>query len=250
MPRIIVGIQPVREAIRSLGPRIEKILVLHRPQTPSPTLSALARFAQAQGIAVHPADESTLRQLARDTHHQGVVALAPELELIDFERLIASNPTLLTVADRITDPQNFGAIIRSSVAFGADAVLWPEHANAPLTPAAFRASAGAIEHATLCRVRSLSRALSQLRAAGLLTVALAEDPSAVALPSLDLTGPVAIVVGSEGEGIKKSLRNSCDAIGRIPTDARLPTLNASVSAAVALFEVRRQRGFYSQPAAQ
>jgi 23S rRNA (guanosine2251-2'-O)-methyltransferase len=250
MPRIIVGIQPVREAIRSLGPRIERLLVLHRPAAPSPTLSALARFAQAQGVAVHPADESTLRRLAREANHQGVIAIAPELELIDLETLIATRPTLLTVADRITDPHNFGAIIRSSVAFGADAVLWPEHANAPLTPATFRASAGAIEHARLCRVPSLGRALSQLRAAGLFTIALAEDPSAIALPSIDLTRPVAIVIGSEGEGIKRSLRNCCDAAGRIPTLARLPTLNASVSAGIALFEVRRQRDLCSDPRAE
>jgi len=172
--------------------------------------------------------------------HQGAVAFAQELVILSPQELLDRGPTLVTVLDRITDPQNFGAIVRSSVAFGADAVLWPEHANAPLTPATFRASAGAVEHATLCRAASLRSALQQMSASGLLVVGLDGDAN-TDLSSLDLVQPVALVVGAEGTGLRRGVRSLCGCLARLPTSPPLGTLNASVSAGVALYEVRRQR---------
>ncbi len=240
MARIVVGIQPVREAIRAHGARLQKLIVrMGGPE--SDALAALARFARSQGIAVEQADDSALRSLAGSAHHQGAVAIAPQLAILSLDAVLSAQPTLIVILDRITDPQNFGAIVRSSVAFGADAIVWPEHANAPLTPATFRASAGAVEHARLCRVGSLQHAMQVMRDSGLVVVALAEDASAVSLDEIDLTAPTAIVVGSEGEGIRRSLRRACDFTARLPTQPPLPTLNASAAAAVALFETRRQR---------
>lgn len=240
MSRVIAGIQPVREAIRALAARVEKVLVLDRPHADAPTLAALARFARDQNVLVEPATAAALDRLAGDARHQGVVALAPELPILDVHQLIDTNPTLVVALDRIADPQNFGAIVRSSVAFGADAVLWPEHSSAPLSPAMARASAGAVEHAHLCRVGSLPSALDMLRQAGLDVVGLAGD-GAASLPSVDLVSPVVIVIGSEGTGIRRSVRSVCDHLVRIPSRPPVSTLNASASAAVALYEVRRQR---------
>lgn len=240
MSRVVAGIQPVREAIRALGNRVEKLLVLHRPDHRSPTLDALSRFARDQGIPVEPAPDSTLDRLAPRAMHQGAVALVPDLRLIPLDVLVRSDASLVIALDRIVDPHNFGAVVRSSVAFGAQAVMWPENSSAPLSQAMFRASAGAVEHASLCRVRSLPEALLELRQAGRRVVGLAGDGPDL-LPDIDLTSPVVVVVGSEGEGLRKGVRNACDSIARIPTLPPVSVLNASVSAAVALYEVRRQR---------
>jgi 23S rRNA (guanosine2251-2'-O)-methyltransferase len=238
--RVVAGIQPVREAIRALGDRVEKIVVLDRPRPASPTLDALARFARDQHIPVERAPVAMLDRIAGDARHQGALAFVPELQVLDLDGLIALAPSLVVALDRIADPQNFGAIVRSAVAFGADAVMWPEHDSAPLSPAMARASAGAVEHAHLCRVSSLPSALIALRHAGLAIVGLAGDAPAK-LASIDLTAPVVMVVGSEGTGIRKSVRASCDVLASIPSRPPIATLNASASAAVALYEVRRQR---------
>jgi len=153
---------------------------------------------------------------------------------------MAPSPTLITALDRITDPQNFGAIIRSAVAFDSHGILWPEHDSAPLTPATFRASAGAIEHARLCRVSSLPAALHALHNESMVVVGLAGE-SPVSLDSLPLHQPTVLVVGAEGSGLRKGVRDACDHIARLPTSHVYDTLNASVSAAIALYEVRRQR---------
>jgi 23S rRNA (guanosine2251-2'-O)-methyltransferase len=238
--RVIVGIQPVREAIRALDRRPEKVIVLERERNPSPTLDALVRFARDQQVAVEFAPAATLDRLAAGARHQGVVAIAAELDLLDTHQLLALAPTLVMALDRIEDPQNFGAIVRSAVAFGADAILWPEHSSAPLSAAMTRASAGAVEHAHLCRVPALPSALHALQSSGLQVVGLAGD-SPTLLSDVQLVAPVVLVVGSEGSGIRKSVRASCDVLARLPSRPPISTLNASASAAIALYEVRRQR---------
>jgi 23S rRNA (guanosine2251-2'-O)-methyltransferase len=138
------------------------------------------------------------------------------------------------------DPQNFGAVIRSSVALGASAILWPEHASAPLSPATFRASAGAIEHARLCRVKSLPDALRELGKRGVSAIALDAQGTAD-LGRLDLTVPVALVIGAEDKGVRKPVRQACQHIARLPMKGPIASLNASVAGAIALYEVARQR---------
>lgn len=240
MSRLIVGIQPVREAIRALDRRLLKVVSLQRSASPSPTLDAVVRFARDHGIPVELAPAAVLDRLASGARHQGVIAIAPEFELLGPDQLLDLSPCLVMALDGIEDPQNFGAIVRSAVAFGADAVLWPEHSSAPLSPAMARASAGAVEHARLCRVRALPSALQSLQSAGLRVVGLAGD-SPTLLGSIDLVSPVVVVVGSEGSGLRKSVRSCCDFVARIPSRPPVATLNASASAAVALYEVRRQR---------
>src|SRR6185503_3678244 len=142
--------------------------------------------------------------------------------------------------DGVMDPQNFGAVIRSAVALGASAILWPEHSSAPLSPATFRASAGAIEHAVLCRVPSLPEALEALAGRGVAPIALdAHGP--VELGALDLTGPTAIVIGAEDKGARRAVRRACRFVARLPMTGPIASLNASVAGAIALYEVARQR---------
>jgi 23S rRNA (guanosine2251-2'-O)-methyltransferase len=144
------------------------------------------------------------------------------------------------VLDGVTDPQNFGASIRSAVALGSGAVVFGENQAAPLTAATFRASAGAVEQAHLCRVRSLRSAVSALVDQKVTVVSLEADAERD-LASVDLRGPAAVVIGSEDRGVSRGIRQLCSARARLPMSGKLDSLNASVAAAVALYEIRRQR---------
>jgi 23S rRNA (guanosine2251-2'-O)-methyltransferase len=235
--RLVLGVQPVREAVRAHGERVERIWV---EEGDHPQLEALARFARDQGIDVGVATRAELDKQTRGARHQGVTALVPDLRIRSLESLPIEPASLFLALDEIQDPQNFGAAIRSAVAFGASAVLWPEHSSAPLSPATFRASAGAIEHAVLCRVTSLPGAISTLGELGATSVAL-DAAGEVPLAEVDLEGPVLLVIGSEGKGLKKSVRRACARVARLPMGGAIDSLNASVAAAVALYEARRQR---------
>ncbi len=239
--RVVCGLQPVREAIRAHGARLDRVIV-ETSRPPSPQLDALARFASDQGATVERVSRADLDRLTKGARHQGAAALAPELRIVGLDGIDLTAPSRLLVAlDELEDPQNFGAILRSAVAMGADAVVWPEHRSAPLTPATFRASAGAVEHATLCRVSSLTNALESMRAAGVSVVGLDMD-GPVTIDAVDLRGSVALVVGAEGKGLRKTVKRACDHLARLPMSGSIGSLNASVSIAIALYEARRQRG--------
>jgi 23S rRNA (guanosine2251-2'-O)-methyltransferase len=240
--RIICGLQPVREAIRAEGVRLARVLVLEAQSAEaSPQLEALARFASDHGAHVERVARSELDRVSRGVRHQGTVAFASELRVTPLHEVALDDRALVVALDEIQDPQNFGAVIRSAVAMTASAVVWPEHRSAPLSPATFRASAGAIEHATLCRVSSLPPALESLRERGLWVVGLdANGP--VTIDQVDLARPVAIVVGAEGKGLRKTVKRACDTLARLPMPGPIGSLNASVAVAIALYECVRQRG--------
>ena len=148
--RAVCGLQPVREAIRIHGAKLERVLVETDTREPSSQLEAVARFARDQGARVDRVARADLDRIAHGVRHQGAIAFAPALILHPLDRLDCEGPPppLIVALDEVQDPQNFGAVIRSAVAMGSTAVMWPEHRSAPLSPATFRASAGAIEHAT------------------------------------------------------------------------------------------------------
>jgi len=236
--RLVVGLRPVREAVRRHGALLHEVLIEDRP---TPALEALARFATDQRAAtVRRVSRGDLDRLSRGVSHQGAAAFAPELELLPLEALV-DDPALVALAlDSLTDPQNFGAVVRSAVAFGGAAILWGEHASAPLTPATFRASAGAIEHARLCRVRSLVEALGVASERGVHVVGLDPD-GAGPLSALDLSGPSLLVLGSEGEGLGRATRRACRSLASLGTLSMLQSVNVSVAAGIALYEIRNQR---------
>jgi 23S rRNA (guanosine2251-2'-O)-methyltransferase len=235
--RLVYGIQPAREAIRVHGDRVQRVFI---EQQGGPKLDALARFAEGRGIPVEFSSRAELDRRTAGGRHQGVIVSAPDLVLAPLES-VPTGPGSLTVAlDGVMDPQNFGAVIRSAVALGATAILWPEHASAPLSPATFRASAGAVEHALLCRVPSLPGALEELTARGATAIALdAQGP--VELGAIDLRGPVIIVIGAEDKGTRRGVRKACQHVARLPMAGPIGSLNASVAGAIALHEVVRQR---------
>jgi 23S rRNA (guanosine2251-2'-O)-methyltransferase len=236
--RLVAGIQPVRECVRARATAIERLVLA---ASDSPTLAALERFARDQGVsAIERLARGELDRLARGAQHQGVLAILPRLELADWAEVVA-RPQLLAIAlDQVQDPQNFGAVIRSAVATADAAVVWGEHASAPLGTATFRASAGAIEHATLCRVPALKDALALARERGARVVGLAARADRL-LSEVDLTGPTVIVLGSEGSGLQPAVRRGCSELAAIVRPRIVDSLNASVAAAIALYEAAKQR---------
>jgi len=236
----VCGLQPVREAIRAHGAKLERVAVEEKGREASPQLEAVARFAGDHGARVERVPRAELDRIARGVRHQGVIAFAPELAILALDDLDLGGGSLLVALDEVQDPQNFGAVIRSAVSMGATAIVWPEHRSAPLSPATFRASAGAVEHATLCRVGSLPSALVALRERGVASIGL-DMTAGTGLDRVDLRGPVALVVGAEGKGLRKTVKQACDALASLPMPGRIDSLNASAALAIALYEAVRQR---------
>lgn len=237
--RLVTGLQPVREAIRVHGEKLDRVLV---EKDGGPQIEAVARFAEGRGASVTLVPRSELDRASKGARHQGAIAYAPELALRSLEQLATSlTPESLVVAlDELEDPQNFGAVIRSAVAMGATGIVWPEHHAAPLSPATFRASAGAVEHATLCRVGSLPNALERLAEAGATVIGL--DANAEhSLTNVPFDGAVVLVVGAEGKGLRKTVKRVCTNIASVPMSGPIDSLNASVAAGIAIYEVVRRR---------
>jgi 23S rRNA (guanosine2251-2'-O)-methyltransferase len=236
--RLVVGLQPVREALRVHGARVAEVLIESKSNA---RLDALARFAVDRGATtVRRGPRRDLDRLSGGVSHQGAAARVPRLTFHALETIL-EEPALLAVAtDGIQDPHNFGAVVRSAVGLGSAAVLWAEHASAPLSLATFRASAGAIEHARLCRVPSLRQALTELGAHGIQVVGL-DGQAHLSLSQLDLTEATVLVVGSEHRGITSSVRRSCSHLARLAGMSTIDSLNASVAAGIALYEARNQR---------
>lgn len=199
-----------------------------------PRLEELARHAR---IEVVPADR--LDVMAPGVH-QGVAAeLKPRREWT-LRELLGTEPTLLVALDGIMDPQNLGAILRSAEVAGSDGAIIPEHRSAPLSAAAVKASSGASELLRIARVSGMPSAISEVKRAGIWCVAL--DTRGEMMPwEFDLTQRVCVVVGSEGEGVHRLVRERCDARLRLPVEGHIASFNASAAAAAVLYEVVRQR---------
>lgn len=235
--RLVVGLQPVREALRAHATHVSKLLLAERG---APRLASIEELAGHFSIPIDVVGRATLDRLAHGTSHQGVAALAPELTLLDLEQWLSARDLLGVALDGIQDPQNFGAIIRSSVAVGNASVLWAEHGSAPLTPATFRASAGAVEHARLCRVSSLSAALLTVAQRDVQVIGLDAHADKSAR-DLDLTRPSVLVIGAEDRGLSPPVRRACTVLANLVQARTMDSLNASAAAAVALYEAHIQR---------
>ena len=199
-----------------------------------PRLEELAKLAPIETVS-----PERLEAMAAGVH-QGVAAELKPRRDWTLKELLATNPTLLVALDGIMDPQNLGAILRSAEVAGADGAIIPEHRSAPLSPAAVKASSGASELLRIARVSGIPSAIAEVKRAGIWCVAL--DVRGEMPPwEFDLRQPVCIVVGSEGEGVHRLVRERCDARLRLPVAGHVSSLNASAAAAALLYEVQRQR---------
>jgi 23S rRNA (guanosine2251-2'-O)-methyltransferase len=235
----IYGINPVLEALRA-----NRVTAIRFSTRANDRVAAIVRLAGQQGVPVRRVGADELDRVVHGVHarHQGVVAEALARPRLSVEDLVggASGVPLLVVLDRIEDPHNLGAIIRSVDAAGADGVVRQSRHAAPLEGATGKASAGAIAHVKVAEVVNIARALETLKSVGVWVVGLSGD-GPKRYDEVDLTLPTAFVVGAEGEGLRRLVRERCDWLVSIPMAGHVQSLNVSVAAAVALFEAVRQR---------
>ena len=233
----IYGINPVLEALRAK--RVTAVRVSPRGDE---RLAAILRLAEQHGIPVRRANGHELDRFAKGAVHQGVVADVQDPTSYSVEDLVAGaeGAALLVVFDAIEDPHNVGAILRTADAAGCHGVVRQSRHAARLDGAAAKASAGAVSHVKVAEVVNIARALEALKGVGVWTVGLAGDASA-RYDEIDFTLPTAIVVGAEGTGLRRLVRERCDRLASIPMQGHVQSLNVSVAAAIALFEAVRQR---------
>jgi 23S rRNA (guanosine2251-2'-O)-methyltransferase len=236
MTHAIPGRGPVGEALRA-GRQLAEVVV---ESGANPELARFADLARAAGVAVRRADRAELDQLSAGVLHQGVVALAERFDYRPLSDLAGAG--LVVVLDGVTDPQNLGAIARSAEAAGAQGLVVRERRSAHVTPAAEKAAAGAFSWLPVALVPNIVRALGDLAEAGVWSVGLGGDASESLWDCALLDGRVAVVIGAEGPGLSRLVRQRVDTLVQIPMAGRMTSLNASAAAAVALFEVRRRQG--------
>ena len=239
---IIEGRNAVIEALRA-GASIDKIFI-QKGETDR-TLGHIASTARAAGVVVVDADKRKLDFMSRTHAHQGVIALASVREYVSVEDILriarekGENP-LLVVCDEISDPHNLGAIIRTAECAGAHGVIIPKRRSAGLTSIVGKTSAGAVSYVPVARVPNIPALLEQLQKEGVWVFGTAAEGTTT-LYQADLKGPAAIVIGSEGEGMTRLVREKCDFLVSIPMKGRISSLNASAAAAILLYEAVRQR---------
>jgi 23S rRNA (guanosine2251-2'-O)-methyltransferase len=236
---LIYGINAVTEALKT--GRVVSLRVGHRKDQ---RLQQLLRIAEQESVPVRRVPEEELDRESGGSSHQGVIADVSERKLYELHELIeeaqATPPALIVVLDGIEDPHNFGAILRTCDAVGAHGVVRQTRHSAPLTGATSKASAGAVAHVKIADVVNIARAVDDLKEAGIWTVGLAGDaPSRY--DKMDFSLPTALVVGAEGTGLRRLVRERCDLLAAIPMKGQVDSLNVSVAAGVVLFEALRQR---------
>lgn len=237
----IGGRRPVAEALAA-GRPAHRLLVSSSAR-PSPELRAITDAARRAGLPIDRVPADRLSRIGGFDGHQGVLLEVGERRWATLDQIIGHGgrrPPFVLVLEHLQDPTNFGTLLRSAEAAGVDGVVFPERGAAPLSAAAVKASAGASEHLLLARLPTIGEAIHELKVAGLRLVAADQDAPADAWSS-DLSGPIAVVVGSEGSGLSGATRRRCDLLVSFPMAGRVASLNASTAGALLLFEVVRQR---------
>lgn len=239
---IIEGRNAVIEALRA-GTAMDKVYIA-KGETDA-TLGHIASTARGKGIVVVEADRRKLDAMSVTRSHQGVIAVAAVREYASVSDILQSardkgEPPLVVVCDELSDPHNLGAVIRTAEAAGAHGVIIPKRRSAGLTAIVAKTSAGAVSYLPVARVANLTALLRELKEEGLWVFGTAADGS-TSLYQADLKGPAAIVIGSEGNGMSRLVREQCDFLVSIPMRGQVNSLNASAAAAVVLYEAVRQR---------
>jgi 23S rRNA (guanosine2251-2'-O)-methyltransferase len=244
--RFVYGLNPVLEALKAHPQDVVRVLLERgRDGRRSHGGDRVAEAAAVAGVRIEDAPHGDLARRSRGGVHQGVGAELAEFRYADLPDLLDAarargEPPFLLLLDGVTDPQNLGALLRSAHALGAHGLVLPKDRSAGITPAVSKAAAGALEHCPVARVTNLSRALSDLKDAQVWSVALAADADRD-LPAVDLTSGIALVLGSEGKGVRPLVRKTCDHVARIPMQGQVGSLNVAAAGAIALYEAARQR---------
>jgi 23S rRNA (guanosine2251-2'-O)-methyltransferase len=247
MRELIYGRQPVHEAMRAGRRQVFKLL-LAREVKPGGIVAQVLALAAAQepAIPVQQVDRQALDKLGGEVHHQGLAAEVSGYPYVDLAAILAAarqagDDPFLLLLDHIQDPQNLGSLLRTAEAVGIQGVVIPGRRAAGVTPAAVRASAGAAEHVRVALVSNLAQAIDWLKARGVWLAGLEALPDTPLYTQAGLLGPLGLVVGSEGEGLSRLVRDRCDFLIRLPLHGQVGSLNAAVAGAIAMYEARRQR---------
>ncbi len=246
--RVVFGIRPVEELLRARPREVSVVYVADGYR--SAEIDRLVTVARDRAVNLEFRPRQMVAELAGDAVHQGVVALTGEYAYAELGAILATaapvatdasaEPLLLLLLDSITDPHNFGALVRSAEVLGAHGVVVPDRGAAPVTPVVVKSSAGATERTKIARVGNLLKTIDSLRERGVRVLG-ADTDGGQRLDEVDLSGPVALVVGAEGKGMREAVARRCDALFHIPQRGAVASLNASVAGAIALYEAARQR---------
>jgi len=239
---LVAGRHPVEEAFIARRKAVRLLVVPQRRQA----LEKLVLHATNLRIPIIEVEGGTLTSLAGFDGHQGIALVTDRRQFAGLDDILAraierAEAPFVLVIDSLEDPQNFGSLLRTAEASGVHGVIYPVRHQAPLSAAAIKASAGAVEHLLLVPVEDLAEALTDLHVRGLRVIGSDADASLTARQT-DLRGPVVIVVGSEGQGLGPAVRRRCDTVVRIPMHGRVDSLNAAVAGSILLYEASSQRG--------
>jgi 23S rRNA (guanosine2251-2'-O)-methyltransferase len=240
MDNLIVGRQPVLEALKSRQP-IERILILHG--TSGSHIDQAKQLARKLAIPVKEADKERFAELADDTQSQGIIAIIDSYRYAEIEEILAiaqrkNEPSFILVLDEIEDPHNLGALIRSAECAGVHGVIIPLHNAASVNSTVVKTSAGATAHIAIARVTNIAQTLDELKKAGVWIVG-TEMQSDKPYYEHDYRGSLAIVIGNEGKGIRRLVKEKCDFLVNIPMHGKIESLNASVAGALVMFEAAK-----------
>jgi len=248
LPYFLMGRNPVREALKS-GRSVDRILVVKEMDG---SLREIVRLARDRNVIVREVERKKLDEMCmpfghggKPGNHQGIIAMVPDVEYVSIEDILdgakaAGEAPFVIVLQEISDPHNLGSILRSACCAGAHGIIIPKRRAASVTSAVSKASAGAVEYVKVAKVANIATAITELKKAGLWVAG--ADMAGEAMDRVDLCGPLALVIGSEGEGLGRLVKESCDHLVRIPMSGPIDSLNAAVAAAVLMFEKRRQDG--------
>lgn len=238
----IEGRNPVLEALKS-GRQIDKIYI--KKGDIQGSAKKIFALAKAKKIIISEVDRQKLDMMSETKAHQGVIAIAPVKDYASVDDILAAadkkqKPHFIIIADRISDPHNLGAIIRTANAAGADGVIISKHSSASLTPVCEKSSAGAVEYTPVAKVTNLVQTIEKLKKQNIWVIG-ADMDGENTIYTQDFSGDIAIVIGSEGEGISPLIKKSCDFLVKIPMYGEVTSLNASVAGALMIYEAVRRR---------
>lgn len=243
---VIFGRYPVLEALR--GDREVEKVVMVRGARWTGVLSEIVTEARRQGVPVQALNRAALDRLADGGNHQGVVAHVAAYSYADLDDVVAATagarrdePAFLLLLDCVQDPQNLASLLRTAEAVGVHGVVLPRHRAVGVTAAVVKASAGAVEHLTIARVTNLVRAIETLQAADIWVLGLERTPRSQRYDQVDLTVPLAWVVGSEGRGLSRLVRKRCDILVDLPMRGQVNSLNAAVAGSIVLYQTWLRR---------
>lgn len=241
---IICGRQPVFEALRAGRREVRRVLMARNVRTEAAIIAQILKQVERKALKLESFALADLDRICHGGNHQGIAAEVGEYPYVELDELIegaGGRAPLLLLVDHVQDPQNLGSMMRTADAVGVTGVVIPRERAAEVTAAVVRASSGAAEYVRVAQVTNLHQAMLRLKEEGLRLGGLEGTPEATVYTAADLTGPLGLVVGSEGQGLSKLIADTCDVLLRIPMEGRVGSLNAGVAAAVALYEARRQR---------